>query len=125
MSKTLNDLMEMDHVVRVAEDGTITDGIPNVWAPEICINTDADGQISRDDERDMIEQVAREGWTLLTGWTGQYLAGNSPIMHASEYIGGALEQHIRETPGLYAAVAVETLDDDDDPAGWVLAYREN
>jgi hypothetical protein len=45
------------------------------------------------------------------------------VMHSSEYIGGALETHIRETPGLWVAVTVETDDDDEQAAGWALAYR--
>lgn len=121
--RTLNDMMQIDHVIRVREGGVIDAGVTGVWAPEIHVGTDEDGQITDADERQMIEDAEAQGWTLLTGWTGQY-SYNGPIMHASEYIGGGLETHIRETPGLYCAVVVETDDDRDDAAGWAVAYRE-
>lgn len=124
MAQTLNDLMQIDHVVRVREGGAIDDDVIGVWAPEFSVSTDEDGQILADHERDMIADVERQGWTLLRGWTRQYMAGNTPTMHESEYIGGALEEHIRETPGLYCAVAVETGPDDNAP-GWAVAYRES
>lgn len=122
MPQTLNDLMQCDHVIRVREDGTIDDRVEGVWAPEVHIDTDEDGQITREHEQQMIRDVESEGWQLLTGWTGQYLSAHSPIMHPSEYIGGALEEHIRETPGLYAAVSVE--DGTEEGVGWAVAYRE-
>lgn len=118
----LRDVMEFDHVIRVV-DGTWYDDVKNVYAPEVSVGTDEDGQITDDDERAMVESVTRQGWGLLSGWTGQY-GYNGPIMHASEYVGGQLAQHILATPGLYCVVSVETLDDSEEPAGWVVAYRD-
>lgn len=112
MPQTLNDLMEFDHVIEVHEDGTISEP-QGIYAPEML-----------DDELD------RQGWTLLTGWTGQYgYAG--PTMHASEYIGGALERHIRETPGVYVAIvayasadeSIEESDGNPVDAGWAIARQ--
>jgi hypothetical protein len=63
---------------------------------------------------------------LLDGFSGQY-GYSGPIMHPSEFIGGGMERHIRETPGLYVAVVVTDLDvddGDDDAVGWAVAYRE-
>jgi hypothetical protein len=42
-------------------------------------------------------------------------------MHPSEYVGGGLEDHIRETPGTYVAIVVRCSDGED--AGWAVAYR--
>lgn len=104
----LNAVMEFDHVIRVHEDGSITDE-PNTWAPELH-----DGELS-----------AREGdsWTLLNGYSGQSgYAG--PIMHASEYIGGGMERDIRETPGVYVAL-VDYPSDDSEPEGWAVARLDS
>lgn len=118
----LDKIMEFDRVIRVNADGTVNANVPNVWAPEVYVGTDEDGQISDDDERTMISELRSHGWELLTGWTGQY-SYNGPIMHPSEYVGGRLAEHILSTPGLYAVVAVETLDDNEESAGWAVAYR--
>jgi hypothetical protein len=123
MAQTLNEIMQFDHVIRVNADGTIDESVPGVHAPEFDVETDEDGQILDEHERAMIEEVRRQGWELLTGWTGQY-AYSGPIMHASEFVGGGLEQHIRETPGLYCCVTIETDDDHDEAAGWAIAFRE-
>jgi hypothetical protein len=98
--RDLNDIMQFDHVIRVNLDGTITYNLPGVYAPELLMHADEDGQVMPEDERDYIAQAERQGWELLRGWTGQYgYAG--VIMHPSEYVGGALADHIREIPGLY------------------------
>lgn len=121
--ESLNSIMQVDHVIRVREDGAI--GHPQgVYAPEFSVGVDHDGQILDAHERDMIENVRSQGWELETGWSGQYHY-SGPIMHASEYVGGALEAHIRETPGYWCVVVVETDDDHDEPAGWALAFREH
>lgn len=119
----LNKIMEFDHVIRVRERGVVDERVPDVYAPEVYVGVDADGQITDADESAMIETVRAAGWELLTGWTHQY-SYNGPIMHTSEFVGGRLADHILSTPGLYCAVTVETLDDDDDAAGWAVAYRE-
>lgn len=138
----LNDLMSIDHVVYVREDGTVTDdrAVTNgVYAPEIYCDYSgpfADAQISREHTADMVAMVKAQGWSLLCGWSGAYLTqGDDPIMHQSEFIGGPLADHVRETPGYWVALSVEIHPGEDDPeyndgngesdaAGWVLAHRE-
>lgn len=123
VGRTLNDVMEFDHVIRVAGNGAVSD-VDNVYAPELLIATDDDGQILPEHDAELRADAERQGWTLLTGFTGQY-SYNGPLMHASEFVGGGLERHILSNPGLYCAVAVEIDNDrDDEPAGWVVAYRE-
>lgn len=127
--QTLDDLMEPDHVIQVHENGSITEP-KGIWAPEIYVTADKDGQILAADEKAMIEHVKSQNWELLTGYTGQQ-SYNGPLMHASEYIGGGLETAIRSTPGFYVALVVDILgdqDDDSEPvesvnAGWAVAYR--
>jgi hypothetical protein len=67
-----------------------------------------------------------DGWTLLTGYSGQdRYAG--PVMHASEMIGGRMAEDILSTPGVYTATTVEVDPTDDEPdpfpAGWAVARR--
>lgn len=119
---SLNDLMEFDHVVRVHDDGTITEPA-GIHAPEVFVGTDDDGSILPENEREMLADLKRAGWSLMRGYTGQS-GYRGPIMHPSEYIGGGLERDIRAAPGWYVAVVVETADSDD-PAGWAVAYRED
>jgi hypothetical protein len=121
-NRTLNEIMEMDHVIRVRTDGTIDDHVTGEYAPEVNVNTDANGQISAADDAEMIAGIESQDWEVLNGWSGQY-GYSGPIMHASEYVGGDLERHIRETPGLYCVSVVETLDDDDEPAGWIIMRK--
>jgi hypothetical protein len=118
----LNDVMQFDHPVRVDEDGTVHDRLDGVYAPELRMETTSDGQILAQHEADYADQARRQGWELLTGWTRQH-AYRGLVMHPSEYIGGALADHIRETPGTYVAVTVETDDDDEQAAGWAVARR--
>lgn len=120
--RPLNEIMDFDHPVLVGPGGTITDKLPGVYAPELHMETDDDGQILDEHEQDYVEQARRQGWELLTGWTGQY-SYHGPVMHPSEFVGGALADHIRETPGIYVVVTVETDDDSEDAAGWAVAYR--
>lgn len=124
--RELDDRMGFGHVIRVLPDGTANDDVPEgirVHAPEsIDVDSDDDGQISAEDDAAMVAQVARDGWQVLNGWSAQSgYAG--PIMHSSEYIGGALAVHILETPGFWVAVTVENIDDPEHPAGWALLYR--
>jgi hypothetical protein len=97
--------MEFDHVIRVNEDGSISD-VRGIYAPSLC-----------DDELDSAR------WELLDGYSGQYNY-SGPIMHNSEYIGGSLERDIRETPGVYVALVSYYLSDDDNEGteeGWAIA----
>lgn len=69
MTRTLNDLLEFDHVVIVAEDGTVSDTPRDVDAPSLY-----DGEL--DDA----------SWSMLDGYSGQDRY-SGPIMHNSEFVG--------------------------------------
>lgn len=101
--RPLNEVMEFDHVVRVHEDGSVTDE-PNVWAPDLH-----DGELEGSE------------WELLDGYSGQDRY-SGPIMHSSEFIGGGMADDILSTPGVYVAL-VDYPTDDDDPEGWAVARR--
>jgi hypothetical protein len=91
VSKTLNDIMEIDHVIQVHEDGTVTDFPGNVHAPEL-----RDEELSGDPR-----------WEFFSdGYTGQH-SYQGPIMHNSEFVGGGLERDILRSPGLYCAVVAD------------------
>lgn len=126
-TQTLKAFMEIDHVICVEEGGRIHDDVTGVYAPEVTVETDSDGQILDEHDAQMIANVRSQGWELLNGWSGQYgYAG--PIMHPSEFVGGDLEKHIRETPGVYVVTTVACEPNgwsDDEQAGWAIAYREN
>lgn len=125
LSGPLDSVMEFGHVVYVSHAGTVHD-LPDtisLHAPGVCVGSDEDGQISAEDDAEMIRSVESAGWSLLNGWSRQYSYAG-PIMHPSEFIGGALAEYILGSPGYYAAVSVETLDDSGDAAGWAIAYRE-
>jgi len=104
----LEDMMEFDHVIRVHEDGTISEP-EGFWAPEFYDSRCFD-----------------KSWTMLTGYTGQYLY-SGPVMHDSEYIGGGLAEDILDTPGVYVAV-IHTYsgesEGEDVQEGWGIAFQE-
>lgn len=104
----LKDIMEFDHVIRVHEDGSITH--PDVYPPEVYMDATwdehGDAHTNSTNDRDMMAYLKTQGWDVLTGWTSQY-GYNGPIMHVSEFIGGRLEEHIRENPGMYVRMIVE------------------
>ena len=106
----LNDMMEFDHVIRVDENGNVTDEY-GIYGPSLF-----------DDELDSSE------WSLLDGYSGQD-GYSGPIMHNSEFIGGQMERDILAQPGLYVVVVAYWSEDDygsteDDIEGWAVAYRE-
>ena len=116
MSETLDKMLHGPSAlpILVKSDGTYeTAAYPPArledFAPE-SIEVAYDGpleeaQISDDQERDMVKTVKRDtGWDVLTGWA---LGGGVAIMHNSQYIGGDLEEHIKETPGLWAIASIE------------------
>lgn len=123
--------MEFDHVIRIDVYGNAID-VAGVHAPEVVVECDDDdaGSITLQAEAEMVHYVERQGWELMTGYTGQYLY-HGPIMHTSEYVGGRLEEDIRETPGLYVVVEVTGLYATEEqeeaqasqPIGWVVARK--
>jgi hypothetical protein len=116
----LNDIMELDHVVEI-RDGLVLDGPKDVYAPEVYIDTDSEGQIWPQHEKDFISELRRQGWVLLTGYTGQS-GYRGPIMHSSEFIGGRLEEDILNENGVYVACVVYASDDNYS-VGWVVCKR--
>ena len=89
-------------------DGTVSD-VAGVYAPEY-------------DTEDGADPADPAGWELLRGYTGQH-GYSGPVMHASEYVGGALARDILDTPGTYAVVYVSDLADlDAGPYGWAVAH---
>lgn len=118
----LNEIMEFDHPVTVDADGIVTDA-EDAYAPELIMPVDEDGQALLSADEHLKAQAGDAGWTLLTGWTGQY-GYRGPVMHPSEFVGGRLAEHIIANPGTYVVTAVETDDGDEEPAGWAIAYRE-
>lgn len=133
----LDDLMEFGHVIHV---GRTADGLPfisddrssdNAPAyparhPEENIVLYGDSDPGDEQLRDQIP----EGWSLLTGFTGQY-SYHGPVMHDSEYIGGGLAEAILEQPGFYVTSYLDWYDTDadgepvDDPQseGWVVSHH--
>jgi hypothetical protein len=132
----LNDLVGLDGptvlVTRTA-DGVVTldDGAPGAphFPDELVAITDGEGYRTADTDPDLHRQARAAGWELVTGYTGQYgYAG--PVFHSSEYIGGGLADLIaaaddEDVPSrVWWAVGVVSSPDADEPAGWVLAYRD-
>jgi hypothetical protein len=120
MRYPLNDFMSFDHVVKVNCDGTFEHGPANVYAPDLYMFTDDNGSILAGHEIDYIRQADEAGWSLLTGYTGQY-SYHGVCMHPSEFIGGGIERDILANPGLYVAIMINT--DDGECDSWAVAYR--
>lgn len=127
MTTQLNELMDPEHVIEVHPDGSITDGPAGVYAPEVSVDLDDDGQMISLNPNDV---HIDSNWSLLTGYSGQY-GYSGPIMDDAEFIGGGLERDIRSTPGIYVAVTVfgvrpnGSSDSDDDIVGWAVARRRD
>lgn len=116
--------MEPGAVIMVRADGSIEDAPAVIYAPELtmgCLDDDA-GSILTEHETAYIEAARAQGWEILAGWSGQY-SYHGLCMHSSEFIGGNLAKHIQETPGLWAAITVDT-ESGAEPDSWALAYRE-
>lgn len=126
--ETLNSIMEFDHEIRVSVTGEITDSELDFYGTATMYLTDPETG------RWELETDMPEGWSLLEGFTGQY-SYNGPVMHPSEFIGGGLERHIRETPGHYVAITVgsdcnyteDGCDEEDgclcESDGWAVAFK--
>lgn len=117
----LNGVMEIDHVIRVHEDGTVSEPVSGVWAPELSAISDGNGNHTADTDPELHRQAREQGWTLESGWTGQY-SYSGPCMHQSEFIGGGLATHVLATPGYWVAVVVKE-DDDSEPSSWAICHR--
>lgn len=106
MDDTLDALMSADHVIQVHDDGTVTDETSGVWAPELTVYLDADGQEDTGTDADLIETAKRSGWDIQSGWSGQNSGRyGGPSMHASERVGGSLAEHVLSTPGYWVVTS--------------------
>ena len=79
-----------------------------------------------DDAGELI--VEGDYWVALAGYSGQH-GYSGPVMHPSEYLGGRMADDMRDpemfSPGTrFVVVGVEALDNDGEPAGWAVLYRE-
>ena len=114
----LSSYMEFDRVIRSNGDGTFED-VRDVSTPEVSLYETESGTWE-------LESL-RGGWEFLTGFSGQH-GYDGPLMHASEYIGGGLAEHIANVPGLYVAAVAYPMplneDEDPEPDSWVVLYRE-
>jgi hypothetical protein len=98
----LNNIMEVDHVIEVHEDGTVTEDTEDVYAPEVYTG----------------ELFEPDGWSFFTtGYSGQY-GYSGPWMHASEFVGGSLAQDILSEPGYYVVIANDAGDE------WAVVRKE-
>ena len=118
----LNEIMQMDHVIQVHADGSVTDAPADVYGPEVTVETDDDGQYlgTRDDHGKLTWNVHVDGngWTLLKGYA---VDDGSELLHPSQYIGGGLEEAILASPGYYVATVVC---DEEAPSSWCVAFKE-
>mgnify|MGYP001575947616 CR=1 FL=1 len=121
----LNSRMEMDHVIQVHPDGSVTDAPRDVHGPEVTVETDGDGQYvgTRDDHGKLTWNVHVDGddWTLLKGWA---IEDGSELLHRSQFVGGALAEAILETPGYYVATEVSDGSGDAEADSWCVAFKE-
>lgn len=107
--------VEFDCPFRVGHSGRVYDRVESVYAPEVYNSDETDVEILSDD------------WEAFSaGYTGQW-GYNGPVMHQSEFIGGALADDILSSPGMYVVCTVEVLPSDDDPeplpAGWIVLRK--
>jgi hypothetical protein len=115
---SLNALMEFEHVIRVHDDGSITEPT-GVYAPELT-----------DDHLD----TGGHDWSLLSGYSDQH-GYRGPGMHSSEYVGGKIADHILTNPGYYVVITADYSCDCPTDAcaadcegytseGWAVAFME-
>jgi len=120
----LDKVMEWGTAIRVRIEGdqTFVDtGVRDRTVPDLLAFSYPDGSHLPGTDTDLQDQAQAYGWDgLLTGFTGQYGYGG-PCMHASEFVGGGLADHILTTPGLYAVT--EISEDDGEPESWAIAYK--
>jgi hypothetical protein len=121
----LNSIMEFDHVIRVNEDGTVSDVEESYYFDVTTYQQEQEGHWET-------SYTLPEGWSVMNGYSGQH-GYSGPDMHQSEYIGGRMARDILETPGLYVALVVEAdcgyreedCNEEDgcqcEPDGWVVA----
>jgi len=130
---SLREMMDHDHVVEVGHGGAVR-VLPygeSPCVPEIDLDANwdehGDPHVHPDHERGFVGAMRAKGWDVFEGRVshGVYLG---PIIHDTYYIGGALEEIIRDRPGFWVRVSVETFPPDGGEsaaAGWALLHRES
>lgn len=118
----LNKIMQMDHVIQVHADGSVTEP-DGIHGPEVTVEADDDGQYigTRDSHGKLTwnVHVDGDGWTPLKGWAAD---DGSELLPRSQFIGGYMAEAILGTPGYYVATVVS--DGSDEPDSWCVAFRE-
>lgn len=130
-ANTLDATMEFGSVIRVNPNGTVDvrpEDVTNYPESMLVGTLDADGNCTSTFIPEILGSLP-EGWSVMRGYTGQYGADSeSFIMHESEFIGGGLARDILSTPGLYVAIIVDGMLDDEDaetePVGWMVARAD-
>jgi hypothetical protein len=129
MRDKLSDMMEPDIIVRVFESGEVApQHYGGLWAPDLSLEVDAEGQLLPGWDDELRAQATRQDWSLMRGYSGGWLQGQSVLMDPGEYVGGRMADDILAAPGVYVVVDVtcgysggEPVDGG--PCGWVVAYR--
>ena len=85
---------------------------------------------SEGSDAELATSAAGQGWTFMTGYTGQWNApADNFCMHQSESIGGRMGRDILERPGYYVTIALDGIPQDVDAeyeiVGWAVLYRES
>lgn len=118
LGKAVQDI-DFDHVFTLSINpnpfgATIDDGPSGLFAPEVTHDPTGDVEIFGD------------GWTALTGMTGQY-AYHGAVMHPSEFIGAGIARVLAELAEdeaqTYAIVVVSSDEPDEEPVGWAILCR--
>src|SRR5690606_30399812 len=86
----------------------LTSSILDVYAPDVFIDVDAEGQILAEAEALTLDRLRSEGWEPVSGYSSQH-GYRGPIMHTSETLGGGMAQEVIDTPGVYVLVPVECV----------------
>lgn len=103
--------LDFDHPFTIV-DGEVSDAPGDIYAPDVY----------HDDVDDV--DIQGDGWSALTGMTGQY-SYHGAVMHPSEFIGGGIARALVEdfdAGTVFVVVVVGDLDDDE-PVGWAILYR--
>lgn len=120
----LRDLMSEDAIVRVYDSGEVSvQNYGGLWAPELYIPADDDGNFLPGWDGRLTGQALDQGWSLMRGYSGAHGQGRSVLMEPAEFIGGRMAAAILATPGVYVSTIPTVEGDPDTGVGWVVAYR--
>lgn len=134
-AETLNSAIEFDspfRIVRTLDSGeTIIESAPGVYAPDVTLSVDRDGNGVHNEEIDYTPWKESTRWQAINGYSGQH-GYSGPTMHASELLAGGMARDVLADDGaVYVVTTVECypnweateeeeMEVRDDPAGWML-----